>query len=94
MRTTSPPEALTRIEALRDAAREEPIELGRQVRYVDLSGEGVPDTVLTLDRRCVDERRGRGMIEEVISIAIGIGVDGRPKDERCYGRLIDATSRP
>jgi hypothetical protein len=94
MRRTSSPVAPTRIEALRDAVREQPIELGQQVRYLDLSGDGVPDTVLTLDRHFVDERAGCGMIEEVISIAVGIDVDGRPADKRCYGRLIDASGRP
>ena len=87
--------ALTTVEAqtldvVRRELRDEPFESGRVVRYADLGGEGVPDAVITLDRRVVDAAEGVAMIEEVITVAMGIGVKGRPAEERRYERLLRA----
>jgi hypothetical protein len=88
MRSSASDEEVRAIEDLRDRAREEPMDVAHQVGFLDLNGDGVPDAVITLDRRPVDEQANDGMIEEVISVAVEIGVDGRPAEERRYGRLV------
>jgi hypothetical protein len=76
------------VERLLRGIREDAVGLGHHVRYLDLGGDGVPDAVLTLDRRIVGEHSGQATVEEVINVAVAIGVDGRPGQERRYERLV------
>jgi hypothetical protein len=51
-----------------------------EVRYLDLSGDGVPDAVEHIDRRAF-RRNGSDVVdavEETRSLAYGIGIDGEP----------------
>lgn len=51
-----------------------------EVRYLDLSGDGVPDAVEHIDRRAL-RRKGSDVVdavEETRSLAYGIGIDGEP----------------
>ena len=82
------------LDAVRRELRDEPIESGRVVRYADLRGEGIPDAVITLERHVVGGSVGDTMIEEVVTVAMGIGVKGRPAEERRYERLLRLPNGP
>lgn len=60
------------------------------VRFADLSGDGVPDAVITIERRAFDltERGELSVIEEVTYVVSGIGIDGSPTDEYSRFRLV------
>jgi len=56
-----------------------PIET-HEIRYRDLTGDGVPDAVERIDRRSF-RRRGsdlRDTVEENRRLSYGIGIDGKP----------------
>ena len=51
-----------------------------EIRYLDLSGDGIPDAVEHIDRRPV-RRRGSALfdaVEEHRRLSYGIGIDGIP----------------
>ena len=50
-----------------------------QVRYLDMSGDGLPDAVEYIDRRLFRRRDGSiKTVEEKRRLSYGIGIDGRP----------------
>ena len=59
----------------------DPIRLEvHEVRYLDLSGDGVPDAVERVDRTAWRTQGSRfvNRVEETRRLEYGIGVDGRP----------------
>jgi hypothetical protein len=63
------------------SARSEPVSIETtEVRYLDMTGDGMPDAVERIARRAV-RSRGSAVIdsvEETRRLEYGIGVDGRP----------------
>jgi len=56
-----------------------------EIRYLDMSGDGLPDAVEYIDRRLFRRRDGSlNTVEEKRRLSYGIGIDGKPAgvDER------------
>jgi len=65
-----------------DAERERSAPLRtetHEVRYLDMSGDGLPDAVEYVDRRLFRRRDGSlNTVEEKRRLSYGIGIDGKP----------------
>jgi hypothetical protein len=61
-----------------------------ELHYADLSGDGLPDAVITIERRALDLTKHGDLpvLEEVTRVASGIGIDGLPTDEYARMRLV------
>jgi hypothetical protein len=63
------------------SARSHPVRVDvQEVRYLDLSGDGVPDAVEHITRRefRADRRDDGNTVEETRRLEYGIGIDGKP----------------
>ena len=62
-----------------------------EVRYVDMSGDGVPDAVERVTRTLQCGQRGGGVdiVEEFRRLEYGIGVDGQPAGVAERTRIFD-----
>jgi hypothetical protein len=50
-----------------------------EIRYLDMSGDGLPDAVEYIDRRLFRRRDGSlNTVEEKRRLSYGIGIDGKP----------------
>jgi hypothetical protein len=63
-----------------DSERSTPLPVEtHEIRYLDMSGDGLPDAVEYIDRRLFRRRDGSlNTVEEKRRLSYGIGIDGKP----------------